>query len=78
VFITGPSHDLHSGGYGGAVPNPANILTELLATLHDKDGRVNIPGFYDDVVPLSDADRGEWAKLPFNDALSMTPHSCAT
>ncbi|HEV8603768.1 MAG TPA: dipeptidase [Tepidisphaeraceae bacterium] len=71
VFITGPSHDLHSGGYGGAVPNPANILTELLATLHDKDGRVNIPGFYDDVVPLSDAERREWAKLPFDDAAFM-------
>src|SRR4051794_35310609 len=53
VFVTGPDHDLHSGLYGGAVPNPANVLCELLATLHDRDGRVNLPGFYDDVVPLA-------------------------
>src|SRR6266850_920294 len=71
VFIEGPSHDLHSGGYGGAVPNPANVLTELLATLHDKDGRVNIPSFYDDVVPLADAERSEWKKLPFKDEAFM-------
>src|SRR6185295_13674060 len=67
VFIEGPSHDLHSGGYGGSVPNPANVLVELLATLHDKDGRVNIPGFYDDVLPLSKSERDEWAKLPHKD-----------
>jgi len=67
IIITGPSHDLHSGMYGGSVPNPANILCELLATLHDKDGRVNIPGFYDDVVPLSAAERKEWASLPFDE-----------
>jgi acetylornithine deacetylase/succinyl-diaminopimelate desuccinylase-like protein len=71
VFITGPSHDLHSGGYGGAVPNPANVLSELLATLHDKDGRVNVPGFYDDVVALSDSERREWQKLPFSDDAFM-------
>ncbi|HEV8377860.1 MAG TPA: dipeptidase [Tepidisphaeraceae bacterium] len=68
VFIGGPSHDLHSGGYGGSVPNPANVLVELLATLHDKDGRVNIPGFYDDVVPISKSERDEWAQLPHKDA----------
>ena len=67
IFITGPSHDLHSGIYGGAVPNPANVLVELLATLHDKDGRVNIPGFYDDVVPLSPAEREEWRKLNYDE-----------
>jgi acetylornithine deacetylase/succinyl-diaminopimelate desuccinylase-like protein len=67
VFLTGPSHDLHSGMYGGAVPNPANVLCELLATLHDKNGRVNVPGFYDDVRPLSQAERDEWAKLPFDE-----------
>lgn len=67
VFLEGPSHDLHSGGYGGSVPNPANVLVELLATLHDKDGRVNIPGFYDDVLPLSKSERDEWAKLPHKD-----------
>src|SRR5688572_26763249 len=46
VFITGPSHDLHSGLYGGSVPNAANVLCELLATLHLPDGKVNLPGFY--------------------------------
>jgi acetylornithine deacetylase/succinyl-diaminopimelate desuccinylase-like protein len=67
IFLTGPSHDLHSGGYGGAVPNPANILCELLGSLHDKDGRVTVPGFYDDVQKLSDAERAMWAKLPHDD-----------
>jgi acetylornithine deacetylase/succinyl-diaminopimelate desuccinylase-like protein len=67
VVITGPSHDLHSGMYGGAVPNPANVLAELLATLHHHDGRVNIPGFYDDVVPLSPAERRAYANLPFDE-----------
>ena len=70
VIVTGPSHDLHSGMFGGSVPNPANVLCELLATLHDKDGRVNVPGFYDDIRPLSDAERMEWAKLRFDDAKS--------
>jgi acetylornithine deacetylase/succinyl-diaminopimelate desuccinylase-like protein len=64
VTITGPSHDLHSGLYGGAVPNPANLLCELLATLHDRDGRVNIRGFYDKVRPIADDERAMWAKLP--------------
>jgi succinyl-diaminopimelate desuccinylase len=54
--------------FGGSVPNPANVLCELLATLHDKDGRVNIPGFYDDVVPLTPAEREMWRKLPFDEA----------
>ncbi|HEY8666073.1 MAG TPA: dipeptidase [Tepidisphaeraceae bacterium] len=67
IFLTGPSHDLHSGIFGGAVPNPANILCEILATLHDADGRVNIPGFYDDVLPLSPAEREMWKKLPFDE-----------
>jgi acetylornithine deacetylase/succinyl-diaminopimelate desuccinylase-like protein len=67
VFLTGPDHDLHSGIYGGAVPNPANILCELLATLHKPDGSVNIPGFYDDVRPLSAEERAAWKKLPFDE-----------
>ena len=67
VFLTGPSHDLHSGGYGGAVPNPANVLCELLATLHDADGRVNIPGFYDEVTALTADEKVMWAKLPFDE-----------
>ncbi|HET6249185.1 MAG TPA: dipeptidase [Tepidisphaeraceae bacterium] len=68
VILSGPSHDLHSGMFGGAVPNPANILCEILASLHDKDLRVNIPGFYDDVTPLTPAERADWAKLPYNEA----------
>lgn len=71
VFITGPGYDLHSGQYGGAVPNPANALVEMLATLHDKDGRVSIPGFYTHVVDLSDAERKEWAKLQFDEKQLM-------
>lgn len=68
VFITGPDHDLHSGLYGGAVPNPANILCEFIGSLHDSDGRVTIPGFYEDVVPLTTAERETWRKLPFDEA----------
>ena len=68
VFLTGPAYDLHSGLYGGTVPNPANVLCELLATLHDAQGRVNIPGFYDDVQPLTEAERQMWSKLPFDEA----------
>jgi acetylornithine deacetylase/succinyl-diaminopimelate desuccinylase-like protein len=67
VFLTGPDHDLHSGMYGGAVPNPANVLCELLATLHNPDGTVNIPGFYDDVRPLAEEERAAWKKLPFDE-----------
>jgi acetylornithine deacetylase/succinyl-diaminopimelate desuccinylase-like protein len=68
IFLEGPNHDLHSGLYGGAAPNPANVLAELLASLHDSQGRVNIPGFYDDVVPLSKQERELWAKLPFSES----------
>jgi acetylornithine deacetylase/succinyl-diaminopimelate desuccinylase-like protein len=67
VTVTGPSHDLHSGLYGGTLANPANVLCELLATLHDAEGRVNVPGFYDDVRELTAAEREMWGKLPFSD-----------
>ena len=67
VFITAADHDTHSGMFGGAIPNPANVLCELLATLHDKEGRVNLPGFYDDVRSLSKEERDAWAKLPFDE-----------
>lgn len=66
VEITGPNRDLHSGIYGGAVANPINILCEMIASLHDKDNKVNIPGFYDNVEILSTEERGEMAKAPFN------------
>lgn len=66
VNVKGPDKDLHSGHYGGAVANPINTLCEMIATLIDKDGRVTIPGFYDDVAVVSDADRQELARAPFD------------
>ncbi len=66
VEVTGPNRDLHSGIYGGAVPNPINILTEMIAALHDEDGKITVPGFYDDVEVISDEERKEMAKAPFD------------
>lgn len=68
IFLTGPGHDLHSGLFGGAVPNPANVLGELIASLHSADGRVNLPGFYDQVIPLTENERALWRQLPFDEA----------
>jgi acetylornithine deacetylase/succinyl-diaminopimelate desuccinylase-like protein len=68
VTLRGPDHDLHSGLYGGAVPNPANLLCELLASLHDKQRRVDIPGFYDRVLPLTPQERDMWRTLPMDEA----------
>jgi acetylornithine deacetylase/succinyl-diaminopimelate desuccinylase-like protein len=68
VFLTGPDHDLHSGLYGGAVVNPANVLCELMAGLHDEQGRVNLPHFYDDVAEVSQAEIQMWEQLPFDEA----------
>jgi len=67
ITLTGPSRDLHSGSFGGGVPNPAHALASILAGLHDADGRVALPGFYDDVVPLTEAERALLAKLPFDE-----------
>lgn len=67
ITVTGPSRDLHSGSFGGGVPNPAHALARLLAGLHDDDGRVTLPGFYDDVLPLAEAERDLFAKLPFDE-----------
>jgi acetylornithine deacetylase/succinyl-diaminopimelate desuccinylase-like protein len=67
VILHGPSRDLHSGIFGGAVDNPAMALCQLLAGLRDKDGRVAIPGFYDDVAPLSAYERKQLARLPHSD-----------
>ena len=67
VTLTGPSRDLHSGSFGGGVPNPAHALALLLAGLHDADGRVTLPGFYDDVLPLTEEERALLAKLPFDE-----------
>ena len=66
VKVTGPNKDLHSGHYGGAVANPINVLCELIASLHDEKGRVAIPGFYDKVVELSEADRTMLSRAPFD------------
>ena len=67
VEIQGPSRDLHSGIYGGSLENPAMALVKLLAQLRDKNGRINIPGFYDDVVTLSTYERKQLARLPHKD-----------
>jgi acetylornithine deacetylase/succinyl-diaminopimelate desuccinylase-like protein len=67
IDMRGTKSDLHSGGFGGAVANPAIVLTQVLAQMKDRGGRIKIPGFYDDVRPLSDEERAEWKKLPFNE-----------
>lgn len=67
VEVTGPNRDLHSGLYGGAVANPINILCDMIASLHDENNHITIPGFYDRVVELSDADRAQMAKAPFSE-----------
>lgn len=66
VEVKGADLDMHSGVYGGAVPNPINVLCDMIARLHDDDGRITIPGFYDDVQELSTEERAEMAKIPFN------------
>jgi acetylornithine deacetylase/succinyl-diaminopimelate desuccinylase-like protein len=66
VEVTGPNRDLHSGVYGGAVANPINILAKMIASMHDENNRITIPGFYDEVQNLSDTERKELNKAPFN------------
>ncbi len=66
VEITGPNRDLHSGLYGGAVMNPANALAKMIAALTDSDHRITIPGFYDDVLEISEEERKEMAQAPFD------------
>ncbi|MBP9902354.1 MAG: dipeptidase [Verrucomicrobia bacterium] len=68
IIVRGPSRDLHSGIFGGSVQNPATALAQLLAKVHDANGRIAIPGFYQDVIPLSAYERKELARLPFNRA----------
>ena len=68
ITLRGPSRDLHSGLFGGSVDNPAMALCQLLARLRDKNGRIAIPGFYDDVAPLSRFERRQLARLPGTDA----------
>lgn len=66
VEVVGPNRDLHSGVYGGAVANPINILCKMIASCHDENNHITIPGFYDDVDELSDLERSEMAEAPFN------------
>ena len=66
VEVQGPNKDLHSGIFGGAVANPANVLAKLIASLHDNQGRVTIPGFYDDVETVSPEERADMARAPFS------------
>ena len=66
LFVYGPKADVHSGSFGGAIANPGNILCQMVAKLHDKDGRVLIPGFYKDVRPVSAWERKQFKKLPYD------------
>ncbi len=68
VEVTGPDHDLHSGIFGGAVANPINVLCKMIAELHDENGKITIPGFYDDVLTVSAEERKLLAEKPFDEA----------
>jgi len=67
LIVEGASHDLHSGVYGGAAPNPLQAIAEILTALKDRDGHIRIPGFYDRVVPPDPKEREAWARLPFDE-----------
>ena len=67
IEVTGPATDLHSGAYGGAIYNPIQALTEMIASLKDRDGRIALPGFYDKVRPLDDDERKSLAEVPFSE-----------
>ncbi|MGC5346152.1 dipeptidase [Streptomyces sp. DT171] len=79
IELYGPDQDIHSGSFGGAVPNPATAAARLVAAMHDADERVAIPGFYDGVAELTDAERALFAELPFDEAAWLrTARSHAT
>jgi acetylornithine deacetylase/succinyl-diaminopimelate desuccinylase-like protein len=67
IHVSGPKADLHSGLFGGVVHNPAQALTELVAKMHDENGRIMLPGFYDSVRPISEQERADFARLPNNE-----------
>ncbi len=67
VEVNGPDHDLHSGSMGGVVHNPLQVLVEMLASLHDTNGKINIPGLYDRVTELNPDERAEYNQIPYND-----------
>lgn len=68
LWIYGPDHDLHSGLFGGAIHNPAQVLCDLIAGMHDEQGRITLPGYYDRVLPISSEERAEFSRLPMNEA----------
>ena len=68
LFVYGPDRDVHSGGFGGTIANPVNVLCAMVGQLHDKNGKIAIPGFYRDVKPVSQWQRRQFKKLPFNEA----------
>ena len=70
--LRGPAGDLHSGSFGGAVPNPVTVLARMVARLHDGDGHITLPGFYDRVVPLTERERELVARLPFDEQRWLT------
>lgn len=72
IDLSGPAVDLHSGQFGGAVPNPLHVMAELVAGLHDDKGRVTLPGFYDRVAELTEAERELLGRLPFDEATWLT------
>jgi acetylornithine deacetylase/succinyl-diaminopimelate desuccinylase-like protein len=67
IDLRGSKGDLHSGVFGGAVANPSFVLAQMIAQMKDRSGRIKIPGFYDDVRPMEEAERQAWAQLPFNE-----------
>jgi acetylornithine deacetylase/succinyl-diaminopimelate desuccinylase-like protein len=67
LVVEGAHHDLHSGVYGGAAPNPIQAVAEILCALKDRDGHIRIPGFYDRVIPPDPKERAAWARLPFDE-----------
>jgi acetylornithine deacetylase/succinyl-diaminopimelate desuccinylase-like protein len=69
VEVTGPNKDLHSGTYGGAAPNPINILAKMISSLHDKNGKITIPNFYKDVIKISKKERSNFKRLKFSEKL---------
>ncbi len=70
-----PAGDLHSGSFGGAVPNPVTVLARIVARLHDENGHITLPGYYDNVIPLTDRERELLARLPFDEATWLSTRS---
>jgi acetylornithine deacetylase/succinyl-diaminopimelate desuccinylase-like protein len=67
LFVYGPNRDVHSGSFGGAIPNPVNVLCKMIGDLHDKNGKITVPGFYKDVLPMTTWERKQFKRLPHSD-----------